>query len=90
MCEACTGAEESRQLEHYRTKLPVWPVERFYVEDFGFLFDNTLLCCLCVCISLRFRLFSVVIIFSLDCFINSVLAYFHISHIHCLIINLNW
>ena len=31
----------------------------------------------------------VVIIFDLDCFINSVLAYFHISHIHCLIISLN-
>ena len=90
MCEACKGAEESRQLEHYRTKLLVWLAERFYVEDFGFLFDNTLLCCLCVCISLRFRLFSVVIIFSLDCFINSVLAYFHIPHIHCLIISLNW
>ena len=27
-------------------------VERFYVENFGFLFDNTSLCCLCVCISL--------------------------------------
>ena len=25
MCEACKGAEESRQLEHYKTKLPVWP-----------------------------------------------------------------
>ena len=32
----------------------------------------------------------VVILFGLDCFINSVLAYFHISHIHCLIISLNW
>ena len=27
-------------------------VERFYIEDFGFLFDNTSLYCLCVCISL--------------------------------------
>ena len=25
MCEACRETEESRQLEHYRTKLPVWP-----------------------------------------------------------------
>ena len=24
MCEACKGAEESRQLEHYKTKLLVW------------------------------------------------------------------
>ena len=32
----------------------------------------------------------VVINYGLDCFINSVLAYFHISHIHCLIISLNW
>ena len=32
----------------------------------------------------------VVINFSLDCFTNSVLAYYHISHIHCLIINLCW
>ena len=31
----------------------------------------------------------VVINYGLDCFINSVLAYFHISHIHCLIISLN-
>ena len=23
-CEACRGAEESRQLFHYRTKLPIW------------------------------------------------------------------
>ena len=26
--------------------------ERFYIEGFGFLFDNTSLCCPCVCISL--------------------------------------
>ena len=32
----------------------------------------------------------VVILFGLDCFINSVLAYFHITHIHCVIISLNW
>ena len=33
--------------------LNVWRVaERFYAEDFGFLFNNTSLCCLCVCISL--------------------------------------
>ena len=25
MREACRGAKESRQLEHYRTKLPIWP-----------------------------------------------------------------
>ena len=25
--------------------------ERFYVESYGFLFDNTSLCCPCVCIS---------------------------------------
>ena len=32
----------------------------------------------------------VLILFGLDCFINSVLAYFHILHVHCLIISLNW
>ena len=33
--------------------LTVWRVaERFFAEDFGSLFDNTSLCCLCVCISL--------------------------------------
>ena len=32
----------------------------------------------------------VVINFGLDCFTNSVLAYFHISYIHCLIIGLCW
>ena len=32
----------------------------------------------------------VVINFGLDCFTNSVLAYFHISHIHCLIISFCW
>ena len=28
--------------------------ERFYAEDFDFLFDNTSLCCLCVCILLPY------------------------------------
>ena len=28
--------------------------------------------------------------FNLDCFTHSVLAYFHILHIHCLIISLCW
>ena len=33
--------------------LTVWrTAERFYAQDFGFFFDNTSLCCLCVCISL--------------------------------------
>ena len=33
--------------------LTTWRVaEMFYTEDFGFLFDNTSLCCLCVYISL--------------------------------------
>ena len=33
--------------------LTAWRVaERFHAEDFGFLFDNTSLCCLCICISL--------------------------------------
>ena len=33
--------------------LTTWRVaERFYAENFSFLFDNTLLCCLCVCIFL--------------------------------------
>ena len=33
--------------------LTAWRVvERFYTEDFDFLFNNTLLYCLCVCISL--------------------------------------
>ena len=31
----------------------------------------------------------VVINYGLECFIDSVLAYFHILHIHCLIISLN-
>ena len=51
-------------------------VERFYAEGFGFLFDNTLLCCPCVCISLPL---SLPFIFYYGCdfkwlrlFINSV------------------
>ena len=33
--------------------LTAWrAAERFYAESFGFLFDNTSLCCPCVCISL--------------------------------------
>ena len=33
--------------------LTAWrAAERFYTEGFGFLFDNTSLCCPCVCISL--------------------------------------
>ena len=33
--------------------LTAWKAaERFYAEDFGFLLNNTSLCCLCVCISL--------------------------------------
>ena len=37
----------------YSGLLTVWrAAKRFYVEDFRFLFDNTSLCCLCVCISL--------------------------------------
>ena len=33
--------------------LIAWRVaEMFYSEDFGFFFDNTSLCCFCVCISL--------------------------------------
>ena len=38
------------------------------------------------------HLISVVVFdfIDVDCFINSVLAYFHIPHIHCLIISLNW
>ena len=33
--------------------LTAWKAtERFYIEGFGFLFDNTSLCCPCVCISL--------------------------------------
>ena len=32
--------------------LTAWrAAERFYTESFGFLFDNTLLCCLFICIS---------------------------------------
>ena len=74
--------------------LTAWrAVERFYAENFGFLFDNTSLCCLCLHLSsLNFcHLITavVVIIFGLDCFINSVLAYDHITNIHCLIIGLN-
>ena len=35
--------------------ITTWRVaERFYAKDFGFLFDNTSLCCLCVCILLPY------------------------------------
>ena len=51
-------------------------MERFYVKGFGFLFDNTSLCCPCVCISLPL---SFPFIFCCGCdfnwlrlFINSV------------------
>ena len=51
-------------------------MERFYVESFGFLFDNILLCCPGVCISLSL---SLPFIFYCGCdfnwlilFINSV------------------
>ena len=67
-------------------------MERFYFENIGFHFDNTSLCCLCVCISLplMFSIYAAfVILLGLYCFINSVLAYLHILHIHCLIISLN-
>ena len=37
--------------------LTAWRAEeRFYAEGFGFLFDNTSLCCPCVCISLPLSL----------------------------------
>ena len=57
--------------------LTTWrAAERFYVEGFGFLFDNTLLCCPCVCISLPL---SLPFIFCCGCdfnwlrlFINSI------------------
>ena len=74
--------------------LTAWSAaERFYAEGFGFLFDNTSSVVLvfaslfplslpfnycCGCDYLWFRLF-----------INSVLAYVHVSHIYCLIISLN-
>ena len=51
-------------------------MKRFYTEGFGFLFDNTSLCCPCVCISLSL---SLPFIFCCGCdfnwlrlFINSV------------------
>ena len=51
-------------------------MERFYTESFDFLFDNTSLCCPCVCISLPL---SLPFIFCCGCdfnwlrlFINSV------------------
>ena len=74
--------------------LTAWrAVERFYAVGFVFLFNNTLLCCPRLHLSSLnlYRLIFVVdvILFGLDCFINSVLAYFHIPHIHCLIISLN-
>ena len=49
----------------------------FYAKDFSFHFDNTSLCCLCVCISLPLITTMVVINFGLDCFTNSILAYYH-------------
>ena len=60
--------------------------ERFYAEGFGFLFDNTSLCCPCVCISLPL---SLPFIFCCGCdfnwlrlFINSVFV--HFPHTLCL------
>ena len=52
-------------------------MERFYAEGFGFLFDNTSLCCPCVCISLPlslpFYISAVDVILNwLRLFINSV------------------
>ena len=48
-CYSCILASFSSGL------LTAWrATERFYAEDFGFLFDNTSLCCPCVCISLTF------------------------------------
>ena len=46
-CSSCIPTTFSRGL------LTAWrAAERFYSEGFGFLFDNTSLCCPCVCISL--------------------------------------
>ena len=70
-------------------------LERFFAEYFGFLFDNTSPCYVCVHLHLSslslYLLITLVFVinFGLDCFINFVLAYFHIPHIHCLIISLN-
>ena len=54
-------------------------MERFYAEGFNFLFDNTSLCCPCVCISLPLSLplfFVVDVILNwLRLFINFVYSY---------------
>ena len=59
--------------------------ERFFAESFGFLFDNTSTCYLCVCISLPLDLLiTVVIVFNygLECVTNLVSAYIsYFAHI---------
>ena len=70
--------------------------ERFNAEDFGFLFDNTSIVVLFLCLHLSSlnlcHLISTVdvILFGLDCLSILLYAYIHISHINCLIISLNW
>ena len=69
-------------------------MERFFVEDFDFLFDNIAMLSLCLHLfspNLYLLITTVVVInFGLDCFTNYVLAYIHIPHIHCLIISMCW
>ena len=63
-------------------------VERFYAEGFGFLFDNTSLCCHCVYLSslnlcLLFSAVDVILI-GLDCLPILFLACVHFSYTYCL------
>ena len=58
-------------------------MKRFYAKGFGFLFDNTSLCCPCVCISLPL---SLPFIFYCGCdfiwfrlFINSIISLYSFS-----------
>ena len=51
-----------------------------YAEGFGFLFDNTSLCCPCVCISSAVD----VILIGSDCLPILFLACVHFPHTYCL------
>ena len=61
---------------------------KFYTKGFGFLFDNTSLYCLCVCISLPYLclLFSTmdVILIGLDCLSIFFIICVHFSYTLCL------
>ena len=68
-------------VDHFTT----WRVvERFFAEFFDFLFDNTCRCYLCVCISLPFTLYLLIVAvfvinYGLECFTYLVITYIHHS-----------